>query len=108
MAFTGAVFTLLRNNAFNDKYVHKVIYVNEGYENEKHAHFNHYDEEHHEASHDYIVDEHGAPVKYLPQSDWVQQYEPESHRHIGNGEYVQFSGDQLKRRRSSKIKTVVT
>lgn len=35
MALTGAVFTLLRNNAFSDKYEHKIIYVNEGYKNEK-------------------------------------------------------------------------
>ena len=37
MALTGAIFTLLRNNAFNDKYEHKVIYVNDGYNNEKYA-----------------------------------------------------------------------
>ncbi|XP_022814813.1 uncharacterized protein LOC111348437 [Spodoptera litura] len=36
MALMGATFTILRNNAFNDKYQHKVIYVNSGYENEKH------------------------------------------------------------------------
>lgn len=35
MALSGAVFTLLRNNAFSDKYEHKIIYVNEGYKNEK-------------------------------------------------------------------------
>lgn len=35
MALSGAVFTLLRNNAFTDKYEHKIIYVNEGYKNEK-------------------------------------------------------------------------
>ncbi|XP_075974100.1 uncharacterized protein LOC142975248 [Anticarsia gemmatalis] len=35
MALAGAVFTILRNNAFNDKYEHKVVYVNNGYENEK-------------------------------------------------------------------------
>ncbi|CAB3223656.1 unnamed protein product [Arctia plantaginis] len=35
MALVGAIFTILRNNAFNDKYDHKVIYVNSGYENEK-------------------------------------------------------------------------
>lgn len=37
MALTGAIFTILRNNAFNDRYEHKVIYVNDGYENEKYA-----------------------------------------------------------------------
>ncbi|CAH0714302.1 unnamed protein product, partial [Brenthis ino] len=36
MALTGAVFTLLRNNAFNDKYEKKVIYVNDGYKNDAH------------------------------------------------------------------------
>ncbi|XP_023935407.2 uncharacterized protein LOC112043947 [Bicyclus anynana] len=35
MALTGAVFTLLRNNAFNDKYEKKVIYLNDGYLNDK-------------------------------------------------------------------------
>lgn len=52
MALMGATFTILRNNAFNDKYQHKVIYVNSGYENEKqhfaatnneeHIHTDHY------------------------------------------------------------------
>lgn len=37
MALMGAIFTILRNNAFNDKYEHKVIYVNDGYNNEKYA-----------------------------------------------------------------------
>uniref|UniRef100_A0A2A4JEX8 Osiris 18 n=1 Tax=Heliothis virescens TaxID=7102 RepID=A0A2A4JEX8_HELVI len=50
MALMGAVFTMLRNNAFNDKYEHKVVYVNSGYDNEKyyaaanteeHIHTNH-------------------------------------------------------------------
>lgn len=41
MALSGAIFTLLRNNAFNDRYDKKVIYVNEGYDNEKHAKFHH-------------------------------------------------------------------
>lgn len=36
MAFTGAVFTLLRNNAFNDKYEKKIIYINDGYRNDAH------------------------------------------------------------------------
>ncbi|CAH2076281.1 unnamed protein product, partial [Iphiclides podalirius] len=36
MALSGAVFTLLRNNAFNDVNQHKIIYVNDGYHNEKH------------------------------------------------------------------------
>nr|XP_026488865.1 uncharacterized protein LOC113395464 [Vanessa tameamea] len=35
MALTGAVFTLLRNNAFNDKYEKKIIYINDGYYNDK-------------------------------------------------------------------------
>lgn len=34
MALSGAVFTLLRNNAFNDRYEKKVIYVNSGYLND--------------------------------------------------------------------------
>ncbi|XP_068632671.1 uncharacterized protein [Battus philenor] len=36
MALSGAVFTLLRNNAFNEANQHRIIYVNEGYHNEKH------------------------------------------------------------------------
>ncbi|OWR47977.1 hypothetical protein KGM_213660 [Danaus plexippus plexippus] len=35
MALTGAVFTLLRNNAFNDRYQKRVIYLNNGYLNDK-------------------------------------------------------------------------
>lgn len=41
MALSGAIFTLLRNNAFNDKYDKKVIYINEGYHNEKQAKYHH-------------------------------------------------------------------
>ncbi|KAJ8730854.1 hypothetical protein PYW08_002267 [Mythimna loreyi] len=37
MALMGAIFTILRNNAFDDKYEHKVVYVNDGYRNEKYA-----------------------------------------------------------------------
>lgn len=37
MALMGAIFTILRNNAFNNKYEHKVVYVNDGYNNEKYA-----------------------------------------------------------------------
>lgn len=36
MALSGAVFTLLRNNAFShDNYEKRIIYLNEGYKNEK-------------------------------------------------------------------------
>ncbi|XP_072938831.1 uncharacterized protein [Epargyreus clarus] len=35
MALMGAVFTLLRNNAFNDNHLNKVIYINDGYKNER-------------------------------------------------------------------------
>lgn len=35
MALMGAIFTLMRNNAFQDSYEKKVIYVNDGYKNEK-------------------------------------------------------------------------
>lgn len=35
MALSSAVFTLLRNNAFDDRYEKKVVYVNEGWRNEK-------------------------------------------------------------------------
>ncbi|RVE52662.1 hypothetical protein evm_002781 [Chilo suppressalis] len=54
MALSGAVFTLLRNNAFNDRYDKKVIYVNKGYRNDEPAHYQletHYPEE------DIFVDE---------------------------------------------------
>ncbi|CAK1601125.1 unnamed protein product [Parnassius mnemosyne] len=35
MALSGAVFTLLRNNAFNEANRHKIVYANVGYHNEK-------------------------------------------------------------------------
>ncbi|KAI8422432.1 hypothetical protein MSG28_006272 [Choristoneura fumiferana] len=35
MALSSAVFTLLRNNAFNDRYEKKVVYVNAGWRNKK-------------------------------------------------------------------------
>lgn len=35
MALMGAIFTLMRNNAFQESYEKKVIYVNNGYKNEK-------------------------------------------------------------------------
>ncbi|CAG4971590.1 unnamed protein product [Parnassius apollo] len=35
MALSGAVFTLLRNNAFNEANRHRIIYANVGYHNEK-------------------------------------------------------------------------
>lgn len=91
MALSGAIFTLLRNNAFNDKYDHKIIYVNEGYSNEKHAHKHHHDQEykteedyHYEASQVHDTPEHisGSDfdiVEELPgtsnaNADWINQY----------------------------------
>lgn len=100
MAFTGAVFTLLRNNAFNDLYKHRVIYVNEGYKNEKHAHFKHAHkdfESYEESEDDFVIgDDNGEPIEQLPlKSDWIQQYYgPNTHAH---GEFVQVSGNQYKR-----------
>lgn len=35
MALSSAVFTLLRNNAFDDRYEKKVVYVNAGWRNKK-------------------------------------------------------------------------
>lgn len=106
MAFTGAVFTLLRNNAFNDKYEHKVIYVNEGYENEKHAHIHddHYgDFENYEESKDEfeIVEDNGQHIEEQPlNSDWLKQ-------HYGStsvqGNVFPISGSHYKR--SSKIRS---
>lgn len=71
MALTGAVFTLLRNNAFNDKYHKRIIYVNEGYKNAKppvvveneHEHIYYNDDKFLEGN-----NEHGLP------SDWDGQY----------------------------------
>ncbi|KAL0880739.1 hypothetical protein ABMA27_001951 [Loxostege sticticalis] len=91
MALSGAIFTLLRNNAFNDKYDHKIIYVNEGYSNEKHAHKHHHDQEykteedyHYGASQVHDTPEHisGSDfdiVEELPgtsnaNADWINQY----------------------------------
>lgn len=97
MAFTGAVFTLLRNNAFNDKYEHKVIYVNEGYKNEKHTHFVHGNEDlenYEESQNDYVIgEENGEHIeKQPPESGWIKQYEPSAH-----AGYFQVSGGQYKR-----------
>ncbi|CAG9785491.1 unnamed protein product [Diatraea saccharalis] len=49
MALSGAIFTLLRNNAFNDRYDKKVMYVNHGYKNEK-KHYKHH-HHHHQLHH---------------------------------------------------------
>lgn len=86
MALSGAIFTLLRNNAFNDKYDKKVIYVNEGYMNEKHADIIH----DHEPETDYNYEAsqvHSIPahisgsdfdiVEEIPETsntDWIKQY----------------------------------
>lgn len=106
MALTGAVFTLLRNNAFNDKYEHKVIYVNEGYKNEKHAHIHEHDPHNQAAhdSHDYqYAESNPIGMEHMPEietveelplnSDWIKNY-------YGNGQNVQIvqSGhNQIKR-----------
>lgn len=92
MALSGAIFTLLRNNAFNDKYEHKVIYVNDGYKNEKyaatnieeHIHSDHYggiyDDSKRPLTHDdhtfgeehYV---HGEEVPaYSVNPEWLKQY----------------------------------
>ncbi|KOB75263.1 Uncharacterized protein OBRU01_07945 [Operophtera brumata] len=105
MAFTGAVFTLLRNNAFNDKYQHRVIYVNEGYKNEKLAHFKHAHDElenYEESKDDFVIgDDNGGAIEEMPlNSGWIQQYYgPNAH-----DEYLQASGDQYKR--SSKTQNI--
>ncbi|KAG6461416.1 hypothetical protein O3G_MSEX012613 [Manduca sexta] len=91
MALTGAVFTLLRNNAFNDKYEHKVLYVNAGYKNEKHAplHFteghptnvqydiayakSHKDERH--ENNEYSIDENVETIEEVPiNPNWINKY----------------------------------
>lgn len=87
MALSGAVFTLLRNNAFDDKYEKKIIYVNSGYKNEKHstiqyknpAHDN-YDAYYSDYTHHNDHDEHvfGEDVETIeevpPHEDWLKQY----------------------------------
>lgn len=50
-ALVGAIFTILRNNAFDDKYEHKVVYVNSGYENEKLKFASSNNEEHFHTNH---------------------------------------------------------
>lgn len=62
MALSGAVFTLLRNNAFADKYHKKIIYVNEGYKNEKHLHHHFADE----SQHVYYNDEEPGIGNHVP------------------------------------------
>lgn len=107
MAFTGAVFTLLRNNAFNDKYEHRVIYTNEGYKNEKHNHFSHGHEEfeNYEESHDDFVigDENVEHIQEPLDSSWIKQYEPNVHE----PNYFQDPG-QFKRSSRTQTKTQVS
>ncbi|XP_026752206.2 uncharacterized protein LOC113512505 [Galleria mellonella] len=89
MAFTGAVFTLLRNNAFNDKYEYKVKYINAGYTNEHltyehddaHSdHYNHYDFKHSGSHLNDVIDDHGhfenqEAVEDIPiNPDWTNQH----------------------------------
>lgn len=97
MAFTGAVFTLLRNNAFNDKYEHKVIYVNEGYDNEKHTHITHEDhhggfENYEESKDEFVIeDDNGGHIEEHPlNSDWIKQYYgPSAHANVFQGSRIQ-------------------
>ncbi|XP_021203265.1 uncharacterized protein LOC110385080 [Bombyx mori] len=86
MALTGAVFTLLRNNAFNDRYEHKVLYVNEGYKNEKRAKVN-LKPEHHvhddveydipeksEYQEEYVIENDNHHFAHELNSDWIKDY----------------------------------
>lgn len=104
MALTGAVFTLLRNNAFNDRYEHKVIYANEGYKNEKqaHTHFDHHEDDGHSFQHvhDYQLAESNPSGVDIPEietidelplnSDWIKQY-------YGRGQSIQKKGHEINR-----------
>lgn len=91
MALSGAIFTLLRNNAFNDKYEHKIIYTNEGYKNEKHyAHqqFEHHDE--HYADQQFEQhDEHYAHQQFEPHFD--EHYEGDSEPHHSDFKPVEYA-----------------
>ncbi|KAM3964289.1 uncharacterized protein ACR2FA_001780 [Aphomia sociella] len=105
MAFTGAVFTLLRNNAFNDRYEYKVKYVNEGYKNEHivydedDVHSNHYDHFDIKHSGNNLHDGTGTHgqfdnlevVEEIPSSaDWINQ------QHSGN-EYIDIVPEKYRR-----------
>ncbi|XP_060803741.1 uncharacterized protein LOC106141942 [Amyelois transitella] len=76
MALTGAVFTLLRDNAFNDHSRPKVKYINAGWKNEEelyHIHENHglSDHEAYSGGHIEAVD-HDHDVKVLEEYPQVQ------------------------------------
>lgn len=106
MALMGAIFTILRNNAFNDKYEHKVVYVNDGYNNEKyaatnieeHVHSDHfgllYDEtkrppqheDHHNFGESFDHVEEGASFSVNP--EWLKAY--------ADGKMLAFVGKDTK------------
>ncbi|KAJ0175635.1 hypothetical protein K1T71_008794 [Dendrolimus kikuchii] len=106
MALSGAVFTLLRNNAFSDRYDKKVIYVNAGYKNEKHStiqyknptHDNydtHYSDFTHHSDHDeHTFGEDLETIEEVPaNSDWLKQY------YYGNDyRHIKDLGYQVERR----------
>ncbi|XP_059047390.1 uncharacterized protein LOC131842839 [Achroia grisella] len=110
MAFTGAVFTLLRNNAFNDRYEHKVKYVNAGYKNEHLTydhddayshHYNNYDIKHSVDHVHEVVDDHGEyenaeAVEEIPaNSDWLKQYYNEHEYVLAPQESVHIQNRKL-------------
>ncbi|GBP83956.1 hypothetical protein EVAR_62398_1 [Eumeta japonica] len=103
MALSGAIFTLLRNNAFNDKYDHKVVYANVGYKNEfksnQHHKVKHEDDtEPHEDTHvhhppaEYVIPAYdsypsGHHHEYFP-PDWASQY-------YGENVDIKFKSDRF-------------
>ncbi|XP_011560004.3 uncharacterized protein LOC105390400 [Plutella xylostella] len=123
MALTGAIFTLLRNNAFSDYYEKKVIYVNKGYQNEKKHRPVHIEEEiHSHTVDDGFYEEDGAwhhgpeiteyaashdfPVVAEPpaNADWINQYYGgEGFSHIENHP-VDREYD-TKRKRKTKLRS---
>lgn len=101
MALSGAVFTLLRNNAFShDHYEKRIIYLNEGYKNEKHTpvHF----------EHDDVSDEFGSEYASSNIHSATSNIKGETFEDLPpNPEWIkQFYGihGNMNVRRSSKIK----
>lgn len=74
MALVSAIFTLLRNNAFNDKYQHRVIYTNNGYKNEKLRHASSDNEEHIHTDHIGILYDDHTHLPEKPSPHFVDNY----------------------------------
>ncbi|XP_063631325.1 uncharacterized protein LOC134802587 [Cydia splendana] len=75
MALSSAVFTLLRNNAFNDNYYHhkKIIYTNDGY---KDKHYEHDETQNYEAVENFEEINNGDDFNIVeePNHKWMDEF----------------------------------